>query len=217
MWLEVTLIGPVGTVGSLAPEQSVTTDWPGAAPLTWIVEPGGRIALNLRQNELHPDPTVRRASVMNLWVRPTGRSSMARVVQGMAAVGVPELGELRGAALTAFYRAVLDRAQRGGSGRIGCLVALDGDVSAGDERAFEQDLICAAREPPTGCVLAEAAATLGVGVDEQIVSSRLDADALRARMSPDPAVGWFLWDLQLDGREPGGRVRVSRTGLTVEG
>ncbi|HEY3081287.1 MAG TPA: hypothetical protein VGM69_15445 [Chloroflexota bacterium] len=217
MWLEVTLVGPVGTMAALAPGQSVTTDWPGAAPLTWIVEPGERITLNMRQNEVHPDPQVRSASVMHLWVRPTGRSAMARVIQGLAAVGVPELGELRGAALTAFYRALLAEAQRSGSGRVGCLVGLDGDVNAGDEGAFDQDLACAAREPVTGRVLAEAAGTLGVGVDEQVVNGRLDVDALRARMSPDPAVGWFWWNLQLDGREPGGRVRVSRTGAAAGG
>jgi hypothetical protein len=217
LWVEVSLVGPVGTQAELAPGQSVASDWPGTMPLSWILEPGERIVLHMHPNQVHPDESVRNSSVMHLWVRPTARAAMARVVQGMASVAVPELGDLHGSRLSAFYRAMLGSAQRAGSGRVGCLVALDGDVSAGDERAFAQNLGCAVRESLTGWVLADAASAMGVGVDPGTVSARLEPNSLRARIGPDPAVGWFLWNLQLDGREPGGRVRVSRTGAAAGG
>jgi hypothetical protein len=217
LWLEISLVGPVGTQAELAPGQSAASDWPGTAPLTWIVQPGEGIILHIHPNVAHTNAEVRRASVTHLWVRPSPRAAMARVVQGLASIGVPELGDLRGARLSAFYRAMLASAQRTGSGRVGCLVALDGDVSAGDERAFQQNLGCAAREPLTGWVMADAAAAMGVGVSDAAVSSRLASGPVRARLSPDPAVGWYVWNLQLDGREPGGRVRVSRTGAAAGG
>jgi hypothetical protein len=217
LWLEVSLVGPVGTQAELAPGQSVASDWPGTTPLSWILEPGERIVVHMHPNQVHPDESVRSSSVMHLWVRPTSRAAMARVIQGLASVGVPELGDLHGGRLSAFYRAMLGSAQRAGSGRVGCLIALDGDVSAGDERAFAQNLACAAREPLTGWIMADAASVMGVGVDPGVVSGRLEPNAVRARIGPDPAVGWFLWNLQLDGREPGGRVRVSRTGATAGG
>lgn len=217
LWVEVSLVGPVGTQAELAPGQAVASDWPGTAPLSWILEPGEQLVLHMHPNQVHPDASVRSSSVTHIWVRPTARSAMAKVVQGLARAGVPELGDLHGSRLSSFYRAMLGSAQRAGSGRVGCLVALDGDVSAGDERSFAQNLTCAAREPLTGWVMADAASTMGIGVDPGVVSSRLDPGFVRSRLGSDPAVGWFLWNLQLDGREPGGRVRVSRTGAAAGG
>jgi hypothetical protein len=142
---------------------------------------------------------------------------MARVAQAMAAVGLPELTDLHGARLTSYYRSLLSAASQSGSGAVGCLTALDGDVNATDERQFASDLNCAASAPITGYVMAQAAAAIGAGVDPGVVSSRITAGALLGRIGPDPATGWLFWNLQLDGREPGGRVRISHTGAASGG
>ncbi len=215
-WTEVMLVGPTGTHVEAAPGQSLIAQWPGMPPLSWIVEPGGRIVLDVHKNRTHADPVVRDASVVHAWARPSARSAMARVVAGIAAVGVPEAGDLNGARLATFYRALLDSASRLGASRSGCMVALDGDVNAGDEVAFDRNLACIAREPISGWILAEAAAQIGVGVDPGTVSSRLSVAALRQRIGRDPATGWVFWNLYLDGREPGGRIRISRTGTVAQ-
>jgi hypothetical protein len=212
MWVEATLIGPVGTQAELAPGQTIASDWPGLLPLSWILEPGQKMTLQIHPNLVHPNPDVRSLSVVHLWVRPTARAAMAHVAQAMAGVGLPELGDLHGARLTAYYRALLSATAQAGAGTAGCLVALDGDVNAGDEVQFASDLGCAAGQPVTGYVMAQAAAAVGTGVDPNAVAGRVTAPALLDRIGPDPATGWFWWNLQLAGREPGGRVRISRTG-----
>jgi hypothetical protein len=212
MWIEVSLVGPIGTQAELAPGQTVIADWPGLQPLSWILEPGQRMTVQIHPNLIHPDAGVRSTSVMHIWMRPTARSAMARIAQAMAAVGVPELGDLHGARLTAYYRGLLAATAQAGAGNAGCLVALDGDVNAGDEAQFGGDLACAAAQPVTGYVMAVAAASIGTGVDPNAASARLTLQALNDRIGPDPATGWFWWNLQLAGREPGGRIRVSRTG-----
>jgi hypothetical protein len=217
LWLEATLIGPAGTQAELAQGQTVMSDWPGLPPLSWILEPGQAMILHVHPNQVHPDEGVRRSSVYHVWLRPTARAQMARVAQGMAAVGLPEVGDLRGARLSAYYRALLTAASQSGAGTVGCLVALEGDINAGDERQFASDLGCAADAPITGYVMAQAAAVLGVGVDPNAVSARLTPGALIGRVGADPATGWFFWNLQLDGREPGGRIRISHTGAASGG
>lgn len=212
MWVEVSLIGPVGTQAELAPGQTIVADWPGLQPLSWILEPGQKMTVQIHPNLVHPNPDVRKLSVVHLWVRPTARAAMAHVAQAMAGVGLPELGDLHGARLTAYYRGLLSATAQAGAGNAGCLVALDGDVNAGDEVQFASDLGCAASQPVTGYVMAQAAASIGTGVDPNAVAGRITLPALQDRIGPDPATGWFWWNLQLAGREPGGRIRVSRTG-----
>ena len=124
---------------------------------------------------------------------------------------------MHGARLTSYYRALLTAASQAGSGTVGCLVALDGDINAGDERQFGNDLICAASSPITGYVMAQAAAAIGVGVDPALASARITPGALIGRVGSDPATSWFFWNLQLDGREPGGRIRISHTGTASGG
>ena len=75
----------------------------------------------------------------------------------------------------------------------------------------------AAGAPITGYVMAQAAAAIGVGVDPNAVAARLTTGALLGRVGADPATGWFFWNLQLDGREPGGRIRISHTGSASGG
>lgn len=217
MWIEATLIGPVGTQAELAPGQSIVSDWPGLPPLSWLLEPGQKLTLLVHPNQVNTNPDVRASSVYHVWMRPTPRGAMAGVAQAMAAVGLPELTDLRGGRLTAYYRALLGAASQSGSGVVGCLTALDGDVNAGDERQFASDLTCAAGAQITGYVMAQAAAAIGTGVDPAAVSARLAPGALMGRIGPDPATGWLFWNLQLDGREPGGRVRISRTGAASGG
>jgi hypothetical protein len=217
MWLEASLIGPAGTQAELAPGQTIVSDWPGLTPLSWILEPGQQMILHVHPNQVHPDLTVRNSSVYHVWVRPTARAAMARVAQGMAAQALPEVTDMHGARLTSYYRALLTAASQSGAGTVGCLVALDGDVNAGDEKQFSSDLTCAAGAPITGYVMAQAAAAVGVGVDPNAVSGRLTPGALIGQIGPDPATGWFFWNLQLDGREPGGRIRISHTGAASGG
>lgn len=215
-WVEATLLGPMGTFAQLAPDQSIVSDWPGLPPLSWILAPGERMVLLVHPNKVHPNLAVQRASVTHLWVRPTSRSAMARIAKGMASVALPEAGDLRGTRLTAYYRSLLSAASRSGAGGVGCLVALDGDVNVGDETSFALDLACAAEQPATAYAMAEAAAAIGVGVDPAMVFERLDPNALSTQIGPDPAAGWFWWGVQLSGKEPGGRVRISRTGSAAE-
>ncbi|HEY3109435.1 MAG TPA: CARDB domain-containing protein [Chloroflexota bacterium] len=217
LWLEASLIGPTGTQAELAAGQAVTSDWPGLPPLSWILEPGQEMILHVHPNQVHPDPNVRSSSVYHVWLRPSARAAMARVAQGMAAVGLPELGDLHGARLSAYYRALLTAASQSGAGTVGCLVGLDGDINAGDEMLFARDLTCAASTSISGYVMAQAAAAIGVGVEPPAVSARLTPGALIGRVGSDPATGWFFWNLQLDGREPGGRIRISHTGSASGG
>lgn len=217
MWLEATLIGTVGTQAELIPGQTVVSDWPGLLPLSWILEPGQNISIAAHPNLVHPDPIVRNSTVMHVWMRPTARSQMAQIAQAIAGVGVPELGELHGTRLTTYYRSLLGAAAQKGAGNVGCLTALDGDVNAGDDAQFVRDLACAVRTPMVGYVIAEAAAAIGVGVDPTVVSGRLTLDALANRLGGAPATDWFWWNLQLAGREPGGRIRISRTGAAAGG
>lgn len=217
MWLEATLIGPAGTQAELAPGQLIVSDWPGLPPLSWILRPGERMILHVHPNQVHPEQLVRNSSVYHVWVRPTARAAMARVTHGMAGVGLPELGDLQGSRLTAYYRNLLTAASQSGGGIVGCLTALDGDVNAGDERQFLADLRCATGAPITGYVMAQAAASIGTGVDPAAVSGRLNAGAILGRIGDDPATGWFFWNLQLDGREPGGRIQISYTGAAAGG
>lgn len=215
MWIEASLVGPIGMQADLVPGQSVVSDWPGLQPLSWILEPGQKMTVNIHPNLVNPDPTVRQTSVVHIWMRPTARAAMAKIAQSMASVGVPEVTDLHGARLTAYYRALLAATAQAGAGNAGCLIALDGDVNAGDEAQFSSDMACAATQPVTGYLMATAAAAIGTGVDPNAVSSRINVNSVNAAIGADPATGWFWWNLQLAGREPGGRVRVSRTGAAA--
>lgn len=217
MWIEASLVGPIGMQAELGAGQSVVSDWPGLQPLSWILEPGQKMTVNIHPNLVHPDATVRQTSVMHIWMRPTSRSAMAKIAQSMASVGLPELTDLHGARLTAYYRALLASTAQAGAGNAGCLIALDGDVNAGDEAQFSNDLACAVTQPVTGYLMATAAAAIGTGVDPNVVSSRLNVNSANAAIGDDPATGWFWWNLQLAGREPGGRVRISKTGAASGG
>ena len=57
----------------------------------------------------------------------------------------------------------------------------------------------------------------GPGRGSEPTGLSVQPGSLIGRVGADPATGWFFWNLQLDGREPGGRIRISHTGAASGG